>query len=235
MVANTDFCNFPEDSKSKPKVGGYFSPNLEKILYLKPDMVIMQNSSLKLSKKLNKLGIKTKVLKLQRLTDIQNSIKTIGEVINKQNEAKKILDKIDKKLISLKNITKNKKILIVIGHNTSLVKRIFVVGQNLYFDDIINFSGNKNAFRSTRSGQPILNMENIIATNADIVILLSPFREEKSLTKQQLINPWLALPINAAKTNSIYLLDKEYAGISSHRLIYFLEDFRGFLLDAATF
>ena len=59
-MGNTTHSTYPEDAKSKPKVGGYFSPSLEKILSLKPDVVIMQKNSEKLSFKLNKLGIKNK-------------------------------------------------------------------------------------------------------------------------------------------------------------------------------
>lgn len=232
IVGNTDFCNYPQDAKTKTKLGGYFSPSLEKILSLKPDLVIMQQSSIKLAKKLNKLAIKTKVVKLTTLQDIKDTIKIIGQITKKEQEAQAILTKLDQKLNDIKNILNDKKILFVIGHNTSLEKRIFVAGQNLYFDDIINISGNTNAFKSDYSGQPILNMENIIAANADIVILLSPYRVQKKLSKKELIDPWLKLPINAAKNNTIYILDKDYAGIASDRIINFLDDFKGFLKDA---
>lgn len=232
IVGNTTYCTYPKDAQAKPKVGGYFSPSLEKILSLKPDIVIMQKSSIKLSKKLQSLQIKTKVVQLTSLQDIQDTIEQIGIILQKEQKAKEILTTLQKKLTQTQNIVKDKKILFVIGHNLKLDKRIFVAGQNLYFDDIINNSGNQNAFQSKRAGQPILNMENIIATNADIVILLAPFMKDKNLTKEQLIKPWLSLPINAAKNKNIFVLDKEYAGISSHRLIYFLEDFKGFLQDA---
>lgn len=234
IIGNTDYCNYPQDAKTKVKLGGYFSPNIEKIVSLKPDAVIMQQSSINLSKKLNKLGIKTKVVKLTTLQDIKDTIKTIGDAVDKKTKAEQLLKTLDTKLEEIQNIIQNKKILFVIGHNTNLDKRIFVAGQNLYFDDIINISGNTNAFKSSMVGQPVLNMENIIATNADIVILLSPYRIEKNLSKEELLKPWKALPINAAKTDSIYILDKEYAGIASHRLINFLEDFKGFLVDAKT-
>ncbi len=232
IVGNTTFCNYPEDAKNKTKVGGYFAPSLEKIISLKPDIVIMQSSSIKLSQKLNKLGIKTKIVKLKRLEDIKNTIKNIGLILDKQPQAKSILDDLENKLNKTKQIVQNKKILIVIGHNLKLDKRIFVVGQNLYFNDIINNSGNINAFQSKKAGQPILNLENIIATNPDIVILLAPYTKKKGLTKEELIKPWLKLPVNVAKTKAIYVLDKDYAGISSDRLRLFLDDFKGYLVDA---
>ena len=234
IVGNTTYCTYPASSQNVKKVGGYFSPSLEKIVSLNPTMVIMQQNNYKLSQKLKALGIKTKVVKIDSLANIKNTILKIGEILHKENEAQKIVDNINKELKNIKGITSNKKILFVMGHNTSLASRIFVAGQNLYFDDIIKASGNINAYQSQREGQPVLNMENIIACNPDIVILLAHSMHEKGLSKKDLTDPWIQLPINAAKSNSIYIIDKHYAGIPSERLVNFLQDFEGILNDYKT-
>jgi len=208
VVGNTQYCIYPKESQSVTKVGGYFSPSLEKIVALQPTIVIMQQSSFKLSKRLNSLGIKTKIVKIDRLHNIKSSILTIGEIVHKSKEAQTIVENINKSLKDLEGIVSNKKILMVIGHNTSLVKQIFVVGQNLYLNVIIEISGNKNALQSNRKGQPVLNQENIIATNPDLVILLAHSMKEKGLSKKDLIEPWEKLPINAGKNSQIYIVDK---------------------------
>jgi iron complex transport system substrate-binding protein len=231
IVANTIYCNYPNDAIDKPKVGGYFSPNLEKIVALHPDIVLMQSNK-KFANNLHKLGIKTASFKLQTINDIKESIKSIGKIVNQTQKAQNIIDEIDTKLNNLKNIIKNKKILIVIGHNTSLDKKVFVVGQGLYFDDIIKISGNTNAFGDKSISQPVLNLEGIISTKADIVVLLTPYMKKKNLSQRALLKPWERLPINATKYHTIYIQSNEYAGIPSHRLSLFLDDFRGYLEDA---
>ena len=231
VVGNTEFCNYPAKSLSVAKVGGYFSPSIEKILSLNPTLVIMQENNYRLNQKLKKLHIKTKLIKIDTLVHIKNSILEIGGMLDAKDEAKKIVQNIDDELKLLKNIVKGKKILIVFGHNTSLASRVFVAGQNLYFDDIIKASGNINALQSLRKGQPVLNMENIIATNPDIVILLAHSMHKHNLSKDDLVKPWKELPINASKTNSIYIIDKVYAGIPSDRLVLFLKDFKSILQD----
>jgi len=225
VVGNTTYCKYPKESLAITKVGGYFSPSLEKILALNPSLVVMQENNYKLGKKLKQLGINTKIVKINNLVNIKKSILDIARTLKKEKAGKIIVASINQELQNIKNITKNKRILIVMGHNTSLTSRIFVAGQNLYFDDIINASQNTNALQSKRKGQPILNMENIIACNPDIVILLSHSMKEKGLSRDELINPWRALPINAGKTDSIYIINKLYAGIPSDRLVYFLRDF----------
>ena len=230
LVGNTHYALYPKASEKLPKVGGYFSPSLEKILALKPTLVIMQENNHKLSLKLQRLGIKSKIIKIDKLGNIKKAINEMGVIVNQEEKAKAIVAKIDENLKSLHNIISNKKILIVFGRNPKLDKNIFVAGQNLYYDEIINESNNSNALHSNRKGQPILNMENIIACNPDIVLLLARFSDD-GLSNQALIKPWLELPISAAKTQAVYLNSNIYAGIPSDRVSLFLEDFKVMLED----
>jgi len=234
IVGNTQYATFPKASQKVAKVGGYFSPNLEKILILRPSIVVMQTNNTKLARQLKQLSIPSTILPITRLEDISTAILALGLLLHKEAKAKEILSHINTELKNIKNIIKNKKILIVIGHNTSLAKQIFVVGQNLYLNDIITASGNQNALQSKRKGQPILNQENIIASKPDIVILLAHSMHERKLSKEALIKPWLALPIPASKHKNIYIIDKDYAGIPSDRLVLFLRDFREILAKSVS-
>ncbi len=230
LVGNTQYSLYPKASQKLPKVGGYFSPSLEKILSLKPTLVIMQENNHKLSLKLKRLGIKTKVIKIDTLTHIKSAINNIGTTLQKEEKAKAIVTTIDEHLKALQNIIHNKKILIVFGRNTNLSKNIFVAGQNLYYDEIINESNNTNALHSNRKGQPILNMENIIACNPNIVLLLARCKAD-GINNEALIKPWLKLPISATKQHAIYINKNIYAGIPSDRISLFLEDFKIMLED----
>jgi len=230
VVANTQYSLYPKASIKLPKVGGYFTPNLEKIIALKPTLVIMQNNNHKLSLKLKRLGIQSKTIKIDTLKNIKKAITDIGELVHKKQKAKSIIDKINHELLALHDIVNNKKILIVFGRYTNLNKQVFVAGQNLYYDEIINESNNSNALQSKRKGQPILNMENIIASNPDIVLLLARCQAD-GISDKELITPWLKLPISASKTKAIYINKHIYAGIPSDRLVLFLQDFRTMLED----
>jgi len=229
IIANSEFCDYPIEAKIKPKVGGYLTPNLETILTLAPDLVITQSDNTKLKSQLDRLAIPVKTVEITNLASIKNAILDIGTIVQEEQKAQKIVTTIDQKIKSLHGITTNQKILIVIGEYLTIKSRIFVAGQNLYFDDIIKASGNRNAFESNRIGQPILSRENIIALNPDIIIILAPMQKEKNLTDMQLITPWLTLPINAAKNKAIAIISQNYAGVPSDRLVYFLEDMRGIL------
>lgn len=231
VVANTKHCDFPEESKSVPKIGGYNDISLEKILDVKPTIVIGQDYDEKLIQNLKSLNIKVLSYKTNTIENIKNTILELGILFKKEEKSKEMISRIDDSLNSLKSIVENKKILIVISPKDSLSNQIYVTGNFLYFEDIIKVSGNKNAYNSTNPAQPVVNTEKIINMNPDIIVLLAPFYDGKTAELNQLKELWKTLPINAAKQNNIYAVDKLYAGIPSQRVEFFINDFRKILED----
>ena len=233
IIANTQFCDYPEISKSIEKVGGYGSVSLEKVVNLNPSIIINQNYDKKLNSSLNALGFKTLVYKTDSLDDIKFAIKDLGDVFNRQNEAKILNTNIENSLKNIENIVENQKILFVISPQNRLSNQIYVTNNYIYFEDIIKKSGNKNAYQSSLKSQPAINSEKLILLNPDIIILLAPYLKSDK-QKDDMLNLWKNLPVNASKKENIYIIDKTYSGISSHRVQYLIDDFRKILEDVRT-
>ncbi len=231
VVANTKHCDFPEESRNVVKIGGYNDISLEKVLEVKPTIVIGQDYDQNLIQNLKSLNIKVLSYKTNTIENIKNTILELGILFKKEDKSKEMITRIDDSLNSLKSIVENKKILIVISPKETLSNQIYVTGNFLYFEDIIKASGNKNAYNSTSSAQPVVNTEKIINMNPDIIVLLAPFYDGKQQELNQLKNVWKTLPINASKQNNIYAVDKLYAGIPSQRVEFFINDFRKILED----
>ena len=229
IVANTQHSDFPLESKSIKKIGGYNSISLEKILKVNPTVVVGQDYDEKLNSNLKALGITTLSYKTNTISLIKNTINELGIFFKQEEKAKELNTNIDNAMVSVAGIVKDKKILIIISPKDSLSNQIFVSGNHIYFEDVIIASGNKNAYFSNSTAQPVVNTEKIIGMNPDIIILLAPFLEDDLKAQTKLINTWKELPINASKDDNIYTIDKLYAGIPSHRVEYFIKDYRKIL------
>ncbi|MCH9814547.1 MAG: helical backbone metal receptor [Epsilonproteobacteria bacterium] len=232
IVGNTTYATYPKASQSIPKVGGYFSVSLEKIINLNPTLVLLQKNNLSLKSKFETLGIKTELISISSLSDIKNSIQKIGSLTGREEKAEKIVKEIDQMIETTKGVVKDKKILIVFGRQFDLKKEIFISGNGIYFADIIHASGNQNAFTEKSSRQPMLSYEGIIAANPDIIYILAHSVDGEQKEEGALIVPWLKLPISAAKTKTIYATTKKYAGMPSNRVVHYIKDFREVLQDA---
>ena len=229
IVANTQHSDFPLESKSIKKIGGYNSISLEKILKVNPTVVVGQDYDEKLNSNLKALGITTLSYKTNTISLIKNTINELGIFFKQEEKAKELNTNIDNAMASVAGLVKDKKILIIISPKDSLSNQIFVSGNHIYFEDVIIASGNKNAYFSNSTAQPVVNTEKIIGMNPDIIILLAPFLEDDLKAQTKLINTWKELPVNASKDDNIYTIDKLYAGIPSHRVEYFIKDYRKIL------
>lgn len=227
IVGNTAHSDYPEKSKKIYKIGGYFSPSLEKIVSLNPTLVIMQENELKTKKELEKLGINTLMIEITSIKSIQKAILDIGNRLGAKEKASEISKKIDKAILSLKALPRtDKKILIVFGMEKEIPKDIYIAGNNLYFSEMIELAGVKNAFFSTSAKQPVLSLEGLISLNPEILIVLSPFSKKMQISKDEIKKTWASLPINAAKKGSIYVIDEDYSSMPSDRIVLFLDHFR---------
>lgn len=225
VVGTTKYANFPQEALSLPRVGGYHDASLEKIVALRPTLVVTEASGAQLSRQLEKLGIKTLSVQIDSLKSIKSAVTDIGQSIGRAAEAKRITQKIDEGVKKLESAPRTKqKMLIVFGNNIDLSKNIYVAGSNLYFAQLIEKAGFENAVKKDKSVQPVLGMEGIIACNPDIVIVLFPYTKEKNITPQQIKSAWGKLPIAAAKRGSIFVLDEDYVSIPSDRITLFLDD-----------
>lgn len=229
VVANTSYCDYPKESKKVKKIGGYASISLEKLLEAKPTIVLTQDYDQKLLQNLKALQINTKVFKTDTLFSIKNTILTLGLYFKKEKRAKELVLRIDESLKNLQNIVINKKVLFVISPRKSLSNQIYVTGNNLYFEDIIKASGNKNAYFSKSLNQPIVNTEKIIAMNPDIIVLLAPFFVDKIKEQDDVKKAWLSLPTTASMNKNVYVVAKLYAGIPSQRVVNFIDDYKKIL------
>src|SRR6185369_7474992 len=98
IVGVTNYCNYPEAAKAKPKVGGYTTPSLEAILALRPDRVIMMKNRPDIGQKLRQTGIDVLELQPENLAGIYESIQRISEKVGVPERGRSLTQSIRKEL-----------------------------------------------------------------------------------------------------------------------------------------
>lgn len=80
LVGIDAFSNWPEQVNVLPRLGGVEDANIERIVALKPDLVLMGYSSRALDR-LEGLGVRVLGLDLKTLADVQRVLKTVGQAL----------------------------------------------------------------------------------------------------------------------------------------------------------
>ncbi|WP_321779441.1 helical backbone metal receptor [Sulfurimonas sp.] len=217
LVGTSSFSLYPKQAQKLPIVGGYENPNIERILALEPTLVVGQSFNQSTLEKLKYFEIKTLMLNLKNIENIKKSITILAsEIASKKYE--KLIKSIDAQIKNAPINIAPHSVMIVYGLREDLRSSTYIAGHNIFFEDIIKLSGNKNAYSSNSTSQPVLNYENIIALNPDQIIILHSHATEPNVDIKKALKAWYRLPTNASRNKNISIVDEDYLHIPSHRV-----------------
>lgn len=158
---------YPKDQTSKlTSVGTFSNPSLEKIVTLKPSLVILSSYSLNLEEGLKNFGIKSINLKAERLEDITKNITTLGQITKKEKEAELLKQEFAQNLKKLSDKPLNKSAIYLYSNNP-----LMAFNDNSLIADILRLIGIKNLSPQSQISRPVISAEYILKQNPDILIL----------------------------------------------------------------
>ncbi|MBM0637272.1 helical backbone metal receptor [Campylobacter sp. VicNov18] len=194
-IANLQHFNiYPQDQSLKlTSVGTFSNPSLEKIVSLKPTLVILSSYSLNLEEGLKNFGIKSINLKAQSLNQIKSNIKILAKITGKEKQSKKLLKDFEKGLEELKQNPLNKSAIYLYSSNP-----LMAFNDNSLIADILRLIGIKNLSPKSDIVRPIISAEYILKQNPDLLILGINADDKLLNTNALLANT------KAAKTGQIY-------------------------------
>ncbi|PID58413.1 MAG: hypothetical protein CR986_07860 [Ignavibacteriae bacterium] len=171
IVGNTTYCNFPETTKDKEKIGDLLTINFEKILSLKPDIIFMtkEGNSKSNYTKLKELGLNVFVSAPNNYRGIKKTLSDIGKIFHKTEIIDSITKSWDTRIDSVKKT--HEKLLFNSALFLVSAKPIFSIGKNSFINELLNFAGLKNLSANTEISYPMLNREEVLVKNPDVLIL----------------------------------------------------------------
>ncbi len=218
-VPDTKAYSIPKRYKDVERVGMAMSPDMEKILTLKPDLVIGPNSlEGELSKKYEKLGLDSAFINLSSVSGMFKSIDDLGDLLGREEEAKVLVDEYEayrKKLENKYEGKKKPKVLILMG----LPGGSYVIAtESSYVGDLVKLTGAKNVY-GDGDGQDFLNVsvEDIVGKEPDYILRASHAMPDqvKKFFDKEFSEKEVWKNFKATKENRVFDLDNSYFGMSA--------------------
>jgi iron complex transport system substrate-binding protein len=211
IVGITNYCNFPEETKNIEKIGETFPLNLEKIVSLKPDLILAYAGQLNEIPRLRELGLKVIVIEPLNLQETLKSIQmvaTIGGIPEKGNIlVENLSQRIDQIKTEVSNLEINKKPKVFIG---GIYETIWTPGEGTLFNELISLAGGIN-IAAGFSGWAKISPEFIVKEDPDIIIIpigaMNPGDELKIKENIYQRPGWSNL--SAVKTQKIFIVNED--------------------------
>ncbi len=214
LVAVSDFCNIFNQVKHLPSAGNNANVKYEKILSLKPNVILFQGKNNALKKFCKNHGIKFAGFNMDSVQTVKKGIIRLGKKLNIEKRAKKLVNKIQDVIGKIKNQTqvkKRKKILLILNRRNHSLSGIFTTGKNAFLSEIIKIAGGINVFNDMQINYTGVSIEAVVKRNPDIIIELSVKGKMNEATRKKMRKHWDAYPfINAIKNNKVYFLNQKY-------------------------
>jgi len=172
LVGISDFCNYPTDLvKTKPRMGGFSTPNIEKIESVHPHVVILTSVvPIQIAKQLDKLGIKIFVAEPKAINQLIDNIYQIGKLTNHLDEAQKLIGNMQNKIGSVENCIKRKSVHPVKTFIEIWYNPIYAAEKNTLPGDIVTKAGGE-VVPNTGKRYPQLNEETLLKLDPEAIIL----------------------------------------------------------------
>lgn len=182
VVGVTDFCDYPEETKRKERVGGFINPSIEKILFLKPDLVFAtrDGNDQMVVNRLKRSGIPVYVADQRDFNGVLESIRKISLILGVDKAGMEITNELERRKKDIENKVKHKRRVLFLYSTEPLIAS----GPKTLANDLIKIAGGINIFEDSRVSYPRVNLETAITRKPDVVIVTTMADENnRNLTK----------------------------------------------------
>ena len=201
VVAISKYCNYPSrEIEGLPRIGDQ-NLNVEKILSLKPTILVDTNGIHKRYEELfQKLKLNYLNLSIKSIEDVPLEAARLAKILGNKGKADDFINNWNLEINKLKS-NKTKKapsIYMEIWNNP-----IQAVGGNNIMNSIITAAGGENVL-GKQNDYPVINSEILMIANPDIIILAYPDADIESIKKRP---GWKT--INAVKNNQVFSINQD--------------------------
>jgi len=170
VVGTSRFTEYPEAARKVPVVGDATMIDLERIVALKPDIVIVWKSGNAASQveKIVRLGIPVFYAETTRLADVAAATRRFGVLAGTSDAAMKSAQAFDQSLADLRKTYAGKKRLKVFYQIWD--RPLMTIGHAQIIDDAIALCGGTNVFADLTQAAPTVSREAVLARDPDVIL-----------------------------------------------------------------
>ena len=170
-MGRTSYCDYPPQAKSVTEVGDTLHPSVERIIALKPQVVLVSTASQleNFTQQLDEQKIAVYVTNPQSLDQVFASIEKLGQLFGTSEVAAKLVADLRERAQIVENATRILKPVRVFYQVSDAP--LYTIGKDAYLTDLLKRAGGISVTADVPTAFPRLSDEAALASKPDAVIL----------------------------------------------------------------
>lgn len=222
VVGVGSFDRFPPEVARLPRVGALVDPDVERILSLRPDLVVTYGSQTALEAQLSRAGIRTYSYRHGGIPEVLESIRGVGRASGHPREAEALVARMTSQLNALRARVKGRprpRTLLVIDRQPGTLRETYASGGVGFLHDMLVAAGGDNVFADARTESVQPSTETLLARAPEVILevraegLIQP---GDAASERRVWLPLASLP--AVRNGRIYFLTGNHLVVPGPRL-----------------
>lgn len=226
VVAVSSFDRYPPEVEKLQRVGALIDPDVERILSLRPDLVVVYASQTNLREQLERAKIPVHVYSHAALPDILTTIRAIGARVGHERAAADLASVIDARIAGVRKRVAGRprpRTLIVFDRETLALRGIYASGGFGFIHDMVDAAGGDNVFADVKQQAVQATTELILARRPEVILELRGDPVEPALRKRE-IAVWGSLSsAPAVRHGRVYFIDQQRTVVPGPRVAEAIE------------
>jgi len=208
LIGVSEYTDYPPALQKLSSVGSYVHLNLEKILSMKPDLVLgtLDGNRKDEIQHLRELHVPIVLVKTGNFLEMYDSIQLVATVLDKSNEGKLMLKKLSQGLRQLRERGKthvSKKVMLQVGDDP-----LTVAGKKSFLHDAITQVGVSNVYADADVHYPKPSLEDVLSRDPDFIVVAALGADLAPYLK--MVKKWNQFSrLSAVKNNRVILLKSD--------------------------
>ena len=207
VVGVSSFDRYPPEALTRTRVGGLIDPDIERIISLRPDLVVLYGTQSDLRMQMQRAGIRVFPYEHSGLADITETIRHLGARVGSASDAEALAARIEADIAAVGKRVAGRprpRTLMVFGRDAETLRGIYASGAVGFLSDALDAAGGANVFSDVKRQSIQATAEMLIARAPDVIVEIGA---DTASVKGRNLAAWNLLgSIPAVRNKRIYLL-----------------------------
>ncbi len=232
VVGVSQYCDFPPEVAKLPKVGGWETSNVERIVSLRPDLIVFTKAQEPfLADRLRAFNLHFIAVPSESLADVFTAIQMIGSATGNERQAADLEQHMRVSLDGIRAATRNlptRSVLLSVSRTPGTLSDLYVATEGSYLIDLLDIAGGRSVAAPAHSGYGKISKEAVLTLNPMFVI--DVVHRSSSTFNEHTMEAWNELPeLQAVREKHVYRVDDPFVPHPSQFVVHTAEIFERIL------
>ncbi len=173
LVGNTTFCDYPKEAANVQKVGDTLQPSIERILALRPQLVLVSTASQleAFTKQLDEHEIAVFVTDPRDLEGVFRSILSVGDLLNESVAASELVKQLRGRCETVERAVAGRAPVSVFFQLSG--QPLYTAGRSSFVTNLIERAGGRSVTSDVKEAWPRFSNESALASRPEAVIMVA--------------------------------------------------------------